>query len=207
MPRITSPMTVLSEGIRKINIHLNIVIVLTVIQLAATVPALVMPCRYGLYVLSLVQYYNSFWIAGPMLVFALSGRYINKNLTLEAITIHKGLNIICILCVGAGYVILGLTYQALLSVSDSSISISCGSVLVSFSQYQTIAIVVAVIHSIVYIYYMSACGTTWRTYIICVASMALLQTGSNSRIPVQQLRDEPPEYGQDLECNLRDILK
>lgn len=55
-----------STSFHQLAIHNDVTIILTGMQIFLALTGLIVICPYGVHILSFNQYYNTFWIAGPV---------------------------------------------------------------------------------------------------------------------------------------------
>ncbi|RDD38854.1 hypothetical protein TrispH2_009457 [Trichoplax sp. H2] len=183
---------------RKLGIQCDITIALALIQIIVAIIGLSIYCPFGIYILSFNQYFNTFWVAGPMLVLGAVGHFINRksNHSERDILIQKILSIVCLLCLFGGYVILGITMRILIN-AETSIKVIC-----EFDQeiksetLQPVAMAVVIVQICLYLYYLVISSLTKRAFTyrlsVLMATSSQTLTVPSSSNP-RQSRSETPQ--------------
>ncbi|EDV23987.1 uncharacterized protein TRIADDRAFT_57759 [Trichoplax adhaerens] len=184
----------------RIKVFSFIAIAIAIIQIAVAAVGLSEPCPIGLYVLSFGHYGNSFWVAGPILLYALAiGCSVDRNnLTKNRIANMKIGAFLCVLCIIGGFVVLGLTIRALsiLSVYSDHFHFDCGTHKVSVNEIYTPAVLTTTVHFGIYIFYFSFCVWIMRLNNDFYPNMFAARSSGRNTFVVQPPAEEIPSYEQ-----------
>ncbi|RDD38857.1 hypothetical protein TrispH2_009453 [Trichoplax sp. H2] len=170
---------------------------IALIQIALAISGLILPCTFGIYIISFNRFGNTYWIAGPVLLYTfLVGSTIPKNNSgMNNISFIKMGAFLCALCIIAGFVILGQTLKVagfLIADLDSDDIFHSDVCKIPLNQAYTPALLVTILQLCIHIFYFGVCIKFIR--ISNSPSVSLERNSGHSLLMIQPLPEEAPPY-------------